>query len=211
MEFAKPRRRSRKSRRPIPGTGAAPVPSNEPPRRGPDPHRANTQWGPPIVERQIEAERGRVVALFGPPGVGKSTMLACLGDSSELKTFTVEASSTLEEDVQEAREDGAAVVFIDDAVLCAQDVKRLYDARFVYPGAGALVRVVVDPALIPKRVGGLTAAETLALQRRVLAFNQAMPEIEEAIRVFGMPYYTIHNDDLTTAVLDLAKRGHITR
>jgi len=206
MEFPRPRQRraaAKRRKRPLPGTGSAPVPSDRPPQRGAAPHVANTPYGPPLKEARARAEKGRVVALFGPPGVGKSAILACLTEPSELELFIVEPSSTLEEDVEEAQSSGAEVVFLDGAVKSAADVKRLYDQRYVYPGAGAIVQVVADPELIARRAS--------VLHKDYTAYRQALPEIEDAIRVFGLPYFTIHNDDLLQAVLDLADRVQIDR
>ena len=206
MEFARPRRarpaRKRK-KRPMPGTGAAPVPSDRPPQRGAEPWTGDAPFGLPRKQAQAHAEKGRVAALFGPPGVGKSAILACLADSSGLETFIIEGSSALEEDVEEARASGPEVIFLDDVVYNGTDVKRLYDLRLVYPGAGCIVQVIADPELIARRASVLT--------RDYEAYRRALPEIEDAIRVFGMPYFTLHNDDLLQAVLDLAHRVQIDR
>jgi len=156
------------------------------------------------VTRGTSAEKGRVIALFGPPGAGLTALAHVIRDASNLDIAVLRDTEeqALPERADFARMLGAAVVIMDGFPSFPEDIKKLYDARLVYPGSGAVVRVVTDPELCVRR-GYKTPDE-------VLAFNKRLPLIEEAIRGFNLPYYVVHNDDLEQAALDLAKRAQIT-
>jgi energy-coupling factor transporter ATP-binding protein EcfA2 len=202
----------------VPGTGQPPTVSNLPPNARPNPFdQQPSQIGPLKQRASIEAERGRLVCVFGPPGCGVTSIIECLNDA-----FVGTRTAILKPDFgdleQQARGIRAEVLFVDGYPHCGkaddrgnffgpEAVQYLYDKRLVFPGFGALVRVMNDPEILIRR-GSATPAG-------VEAFYQGLPATEERIRLLNLPYFVIHNEPneegLLKAVLDLAKRASISR
>ncbi len=163
----------------------------------------------------MEAERGRLVCVFGPPGAGCSTLIDVLARACETRTAILRPESgDLEEQVRAIRAD---VVFLDGYPYCHRDekgiingpeaVQYLYDRRLIFPGFGGLVRVAADPEL-SVRQGRATAGG-------IHAWFGALPAVEERVRLLNMPYFVVHNEPgpegLETAVGELARRASIQR
>lgn len=160
---------------------------------------------PPTRVRGEEFLKGRVFALFGGHGVGKSALLRVIADAAET-SVAVLASMEAEHEEQQAveravvadivadkRRGGAEVIFLDGCPRDVDDVQWLYDERLVAPAwGGCLVRVdrnaVVDPV-----------------------FARALPAIEGRIHDLSMPYFVIQNDDLERATVHLLCRAGVTK
>ena len=162
-------------------------------------------------------DRGRVVAVFGPPGVGTSTVIRCLAEASTLNTTVVHPDfGDLDEQVRRAGT-GLDAVFVDgfpSLGLTPDDqpngpaaIQYLFDRRLIFPGSGAVIRVACDPELTI-RLGRATHEGTRAWYRQ-------LPALEERIRLLSLPYFVIHNEPgesgLAQAVGDLARRASISR
>jgi hypothetical protein len=195
----------------MPGTGPAPTVSDRPP--GPDEQaraRAVRRYEPQPTLASVQSKvaasptPGRVIAVFGPPGAGTSTIIQCLADVSELRTAVLRPDfGTLSDQIDDIRRTAAAAIFIDGFPNSAEGVQYLHDNRFVCAGEGAIVRVQVDPELVVQRKS--------ASLEGITAWNNKLAEIEDRIRVLNMPYFMIHNDDLEQAVIDLTRRANVTQ
>lgn len=201
--YANPRRRKQ---RPQPGQGQGPIVAPEPPlpRRGyADPRAA------------AEPTRGRVVAVFGPPGSGVSTLVRCLCDAAETRTAVLQpGEGDLEDEVRRLRAD---VIFLDgfppckrgaDGLITGPDaIQYLYDRRLVFPGYGAVVRVAFDPEL--------SIRQGRATPGGVHAWFAGLSATEQHIRMLGLPYFVVHNEPgergLEMAVGELARRASVLR
>jgi hypothetical protein len=157
------------------------------------------------MNRAAAAEtEGRLICLFGPPGSGVSTIARILHDASELKTAVLEPDfDDFVDQVALLRRTGAQVIFVDGFPKSEEGVQYLWDNRLVHAGEGAIVQVMTDPELILHR--------RTATMGGIEAWYEQLGSIEEFIRRYDMPYFTIHNDDLENAVGDLARRASVTR
>lgn len=200
MAYSRPRRRR----------GQPPIVSARPPNA---PARAETPA--PVSRRSAQATPGRVIAVFGPPGGGVSTILEILAQSTLTLTPLIRPDfGDLEEQVRGAR---GEAIFIDGAPVLGRyengevsgpdSVQYLYDRRLVFPGQGALVRVICDPEVC-RQQGGATPA---ALE----TWFANLSDVERRIQMLDMPYFVIHNqpgdEGLTFAVGDLCQRAGVTR
>lgn len=138
--------------------------------------------------------KGRVIALYGTTQAGTSTLIDILRRATKSRvavvTITEDTTHTEIDDViGEHRATGEAdLVLLDGYPRTAADVRHLYDASWVYPQEGAIVRV-----------------------RRGLfgPIDLAAAAIETATQEYGVGYYTVHNEEgeagLNSAVLQLAQ------
>jgi energy-coupling factor transporter ATP-binding protein EcfA2 len=150
-----------------------------------------------------EQERGRVIAVFGARGVGKSTLIKVAHEESETATVVVVRGELLpddrifqrimlEEAVTAAQSGGAEVVFLDGMPGSVEEVQWLYDMRFVSPVSGAMVRI----------------------ERNVVrddAFLKTLHGIDERAVALAMPYFVVRSDDAVVGVADLLARSGIER
>lgn len=150
---------------------------------------------PPTRVRGESFERGRVFALFGGRGVGKSTLVRVANEETVTPTAAVlwDGNPDIADLVAMERRRGAEVIFLDGCPRNVEDVQWLYDERIVAPGfGGAVVRVdrnaVVDPE-----------------------FGRTLGEVEARILDLSMPYFVVRNDDLERAVVDLLCRAGVTK
>jgi hypothetical protein len=199
VEFSRPRKRRKRA--------AAPVVSAQP-IQVPGPGRY-------AGRAAVEPTRGRVLAVFGPPGAGTSTILRCLAESAKTPIAVVSPDfGDLEEQVRAAA--GASVVFVDGFPHTGfsdgdgkpagpRAVQYLFDRRLIFPGSGAIVRVTIDPELLVR--------SRRATEEGIKTWFRGLPHVEEAIRGLSLPYFNIHNepgeDGLFQAVQDLAGRAGI--
>jgi hypothetical protein len=96
--------------------------------------------------RAAGRERGRVLAVFGPPEVDVASILQDLTESARVRTKSVAvlepaaSFQAFEAEIEGVRRRGAEVIFLDGFPGRADDVQWLYDTRFVAPAyGGALV------------------------------------------------------------------------
>lgn len=145
-------------------------------------------------------EKGRVFALFGGRGVGKSAMLRVVKDAAETPLAVIDGFLTgapderdlILEAVAEARKTHE-VVFLDGCPRTPDEVQWLYDERLVAPAFGGCVVRVDRNAIVD------------------LPFTRALAEVEARIVALSMPYFVVRNDDLEQAVVHLLCRSGITK
>jgi hypothetical protein len=145
------------------------------------------------MPRAAEAfTHGRVFAVFGPPGAGVTTLVRSL-----LAESTAASGIMWADDIEARRKTtNAEVFFLDGYPKTVDDVQRLYDDRWTAPGfGGAIVRV--ERAALPR------AAHA--------AFWRALDAVEARIFFLGIPYFVLHNDVPTRAVIELAGRTGLWR
>jgi Fe-S cluster assembly ATPase SufC len=140
----------------------------------------------------VEVESGRVIAVFGPRGVGKTTLLRVIHEEATTRSGIISVSDVfedqhlgaLEAEVERHRKHGSEVIFLEGLPATPDHVQWLYDSRFVTPAGGAVARMsrnaVVD-----------------------LRFQEALPAIESAIQALSLPYTVVHADDPTVAAEQL--------
>lgn len=157
----------------------------------------------------IAGEHGRVVAVFGPPGVGVSTILRCLGEAAGVRVLQPDYDDLAD---QAKAQEGAEVLLIDgyphaglnehDEPAGPRAIQYLYDRRLVTAGSGAIVRVMSDPEVLIQK--GRTTLEGYR------AWVRGLPPLEARMRLLDMPHFAIHNEEgeegLLKAVEDLAAR-----
>lgn len=140
-------------------------------------------------------ERGRVVALFGAPGSGVSTLGRVAHHATHTPTALIERGdlAEMERAVEAERLRGSDVVFLEHCPRTVEDVQWLYNKRFVAPAfGGALIRVVRN-AVVEH------------------AYDALLSRLEERIFALSMPYFVIRNDDLEQGAVDLLLRSGVTR
>jgi hypothetical protein len=160
---------------------------------------------PPTRVRGESFEKGRVFALFGGHGVGKSALLKIIAGAAETGVAVIAAMEADEESQQEVeravvadivadkRRGDAEVIFLDGCPRSVDDVQWLYDERLVAPAWGGCVVRVDRNAVVDT------------------AFARALPAIEARLRDLSMPYVVIQNDDLERAVVNLLCRAGVTK
>lgn len=160
---------------------------------------------------QVAPTRGRVIALFGPPKSGVSTLLRVLQECAQTPIAVLRPGMDgFADEVRQAAQSVEAVFldgfpFIADGA--AETAQWLYDERLIFPGSGALVRVAVEPNALTQ--------ERKASADGVRGWFRHLDAFERHARVLQLPYFTIHNesgeDGLAQAVSDLARRARVTR
>jgi hypothetical protein len=169
-----------------------PAAKAQPPARAPAPL-------PMAATRPIFRAATQVVAMFGPPGVGISTMARVLHGATFTPTTIVTPDFG---DLMEAVANcGTRVAFIDGFPRSVEGVQYLYDQRLVTPAEGLIVRVFADTELILRRAAKTTPP-------MLGAFHEQVSAIEAHIQRLALQgrYTVIPNDDLETAVGILARR-----
>ncbi|APU88911.1 hypothetical protein Rctr197k_099 [Virus Rctr197k] len=178
----------------------APVVSDRPPPARRIPVIGGDRPPPPTLVRGESFEKGRVFALFGARGVGKTAVLNVVVDACKTKLARVTGFVTgapderelVLEEVESARKDGAEVVFLDGCPNTVQDVQWLYDERLVAPAFGGCVVRVERNAVVPDE-----------------SFRSRLRTVEEHIIALSMPYFVLRNDDLERTVVHLLCRSGV--
>lgn len=167
----------------------------------------------PMAAPQLEGQKGRVVAVIGPPMVGTSLICRGLHEECETKTAILHGRPDPAE-LKQLRESGTEVVFLDGFPTTPQELQWLNDERILSGAEGAVVRVQADRLGVLNR---LQAREVITGEAVELfhegwgAFNAHLGALEERIRELSIPYFVIPNDELEVAFGELAKRSGITR
>jgi len=204
--YSKPRHR-----RPMPGTGQAPTPSARPPNAQP---AQQFESRPGSQRRHVTAEHGRIISVFGPPGAGSSAICNCIKQaftSTRIAALTPDFGD-LEAQIRAQR---AEVTLLDGypnngttnngGSFGAEQVQYLYDRRLIFPGSGALVRVMIDAELL--------LWNRRASRQGIERWQGNLQSTEQRIRQLDLPYYVVHNEPgergLIQAVMDLAQRASI--
>lgn len=174
----------------FPRRRAAPPPARRVPVVGGDRPPA------PARVRGESFEPGRVFALFGGRGTGKSTLARVVHEETETATALISWTGdpeAVEAEVTATRKRGVEVIVLDGCPTSVDDVQWLYDERLVAPAfGGAVVQVVRNAAVDP-------------------SFGARLNALEARILDLSMPYFVVRNDDLERAVVDLLCRAGVVR
>jgi len=171
----------------------APVVSSKPPAARRVPVVGGDRPPAPTKVRGESFEKGRVFALFGARGAGKSMLCRVVDEETETPTALVTWGPDAADLVTAARKKGVAAIFLDGCPQSVDDVQWLYDERVVAPGWGGAVVRVDRNAVVDAQ------------------FQRVLGEIEARILDLSMPYFVIRNDSLEQAVVDLLCRVGIVR
>jgi len=164
-----------------------------------------TGFSPRRAPRQ-KAEKGRVIALYGAPGAGSSTIARIIKEASKKYVVIIpwELDDELTTDdllgaINTARGRGADVVLID-AVCDESDVKALVEGGLVDNfSQGKIVHVQNMDA--EARQQGVVKAE----------WNKRRATIEQTIQLYNLPYFTLQNvsGDIEAPVAELARLAQL--
>lgn len=152
--------------------------------------------GRPPVPTHVQGAfaKGRVYALFGGRGVGKSTLCRIVREASEHEVVVFTGGGDADTDaIARARKDGCEAVLLDGMPASVDEVQWLYDERLVAPVFGGAVIRVDRNAVVDR------------------GFAERLGAVEARILDLSMPYFTVRNDDLERCVVDLLRRIGVTR
>lgn len=147
----------------------------------------------------VAPEPGRVVAVWGPPRCGASLLADSVAGAAQ-RAAVVRAS--FDADLDAAVRSASADLVILDMPMTPDRVQYLWDRRLVYPGSGALVRVIASER---------DCRERGAHPEAVNLWWRELPKVEARIRELSMPYFCVHHepgeDGAVQAAFALARRA----
>lgn len=153
----------------------------------------------------------RAVVVFGPPGVGTSTVLEVLSEASETPNCVVPYTGTESIPLIEEALETCEVVFVDveGGFFGASDLQALVDAGILAAGGiGCIARLYAADDVILER----NAHRPDYVTRDDLRdWSLEAAKLDEPARKHTISYVMLSNFDLEEAARVLALRANMTR
>lgn len=152
----------------------------------------------------------RVIAVFGPPGVGVSTLLDVLTSASESHSVVIPYTGPESIPVVKSATQLAHVVFldVDGGCLSVQDIQDLVDNRIIFQDSGAIIRVHASTEEVMARVASRV---DYVKEDDIKDWSRSLLPVEEHIRKHNIGYFMISNSDLVDGVRQLALRANLRK
>lgn len=165
---------------------------------------------PKVKASRLSPLEARVAVCYGPPGIGTSTILACLQAASQtpIRVVSFQGIEDLEEVVTEATQKGIKVILVDveGGALEAEDVQALNDSRLICTGTGALIRFWAFPEDIIRRAKSHPVYQGNITEQELKDWVEDMVPLDLLVRTLTLTTYTIPAFDLEECVKTLALR-----
>lgn len=160
-----------------------------------------------VEAKRLENTSRRVVACFGPPGVGVSTVLEVLKQASNTPIGIVPYYGSISlPHIEEALcHNDVVLLDVDSGFFNAKDVQLLVDEGHLGPRIGAVVRLYSENQTIMKRLASADRSDHISTEE-IDFWNLSCIGTEDLIRQHSLSYFMIPNHDLEEAVTQLAIR-----
>jgi len=155
-------------------------------------------------------DAGQVVIVFGPPGVGTSTVVDCLAHATSRPNIIVPYCDSWSREalVRVVDNNPNLTVFadVDGGLIAPEDVQGFVDDGLLHLGSGLLVRLYSPNEDILER-----ARERVGYidEMDLKEWNENIRHVEDVIRLHTLQYYMVPNIDLVEAVKQVALRAGI--